>query len=106
MDWERGVLYVKSAQGQPRNMEEIADVAQAIPVTGPYDEDWPRVVYHGTKEDSVPSIIENGLDRRLAWGGIGTDRAHYHFVDTILGGADQAGIRGRSDAVVVVDLGR
>eukprot|EP00969_Alexandrium_andersonii_P279392 12349911-Alexandrium_andersonii.AAC.1 len=79
MDWGNGVLYVKSAQGHSRQMHNLVDMTQAIPVTGPWGDDWPRIVYHGTSEEAVPSIVQNSLGRRLAWGGLGTDRAHYHF---------------------------
>eukprot|EP00969_Alexandrium_andersonii_P127523 5636940-Alexandrium_andersonii.AAC.1 len=83
MDWENGVLYVKSAQGHSDQMKELVDMTQTIPVIGPWGrEGWPRIVYHGTSAMSVWSIAQNGLGRALAWGGKGTDRTHYHFVAT------------------------
>eukprot|EP00969_Alexandrium_andersonii_P171247 7569856-Alexandrium_andersonii.AAC.1 len=87
-------------------MSNLVGMTQAIPVTGPWGRDWPRIVYHGTSSMVAQSIVQKGLGRELAWGGQGTDRTHYHFAETLLESADQAGIRGGSGAVVVVDLGR
>eukprot|EP00969_Alexandrium_andersonii_P313647 13857355-Alexandrium_andersonii.AAC.1 len=53
---------------------------------------------------SVWSIARYGLDRSLAWGGEGTDRTRYRFVETLFESSGQAGIRGGSDAVVVANL--
>eukprot|EP00969_Alexandrium_andersonii_P252794 11172223-Alexandrium_andersonii.AAC.1 len=68
-------------------------MTQAVPVTNPDDDDWPRILYHGTSVGAVQSIVQNGLDEKLAWGGIGTDRTRYHFVETLFESADQAGLR-------------
>eukprot|EP00969_Alexandrium_andersonii_P122262 5404567-Alexandrium_andersonii.AAC.1 len=69
MDWEDGVLFVKSAQGQSLNMTLLVDMAQAIPVSGPWEEGrWPLTVYHGTSLENVPSSVQNGLDNSKARG--------------------------------------
>eukprot|EP00969_Alexandrium_andersonii_P229511 10136432-Alexandrium_andersonii.AAC.1 len=84
-------------------MEWCVDVAQAIPVIGPWSDKWPGTVYHGTRSDAVMSIVQNGPNNRLAWGGKGTDRTRCHFVRSVTAG-QQAGLRTGSGAVVVVDL--
>eukprot|EP00969_Alexandrium_andersonii_P125243 5536611-Alexandrium_andersonii.AAC.1 len=62
MDWDNGVLFAKSAQGQSKKTTRLVDMTQASPVIGPWMEGWPTTVYHGTKSTNVQSIAQRGID--------------------------------------------
>eukprot|EP00969_Alexandrium_andersonii_P263663 11653879-Alexandrium_andersonii.AAC.1 len=99
MVWEDGELSVKSAQGHSDQMTYFVDLHQTVPVIQPKDPRWARVAEHGARISAVPLTVQNGMGNRLARGGRGTYRTHYHVVKRLMPG-QQAGLRSGSGAVV------
>jgi RNA:NAD 2'-phosphotransferase (TPT1/KptA family) len=101
---EQGQLVrLASAQGHSEFAQSMIAVDDHLTRATVDDPRFREVMLHGTKIQYCDQINREGL---RAGGNKGRRyRTHIHLVETIEGSEEVAGVRGGSDAIVVVDIG-